>query len=615
MKQSRPQRLDYRRPAACAVFLATASMLGCASPLEQRFQMHIDYLASDDLEGRGVGTRGIAMAADYIARQFAEIGLEPAGENGSYFQTLSTALRRDLTDASRLAFRGEAREQRVREDFIPFGFSSNESFSGDLVFCGYGIAADDHGHDDFKDLSLDGKVALMLRGEPEAWSDPDGGLSRHAMFRTKVYNVKDRGCVAVLIVNKRPAESESDKLVEFAGTRPGAFGIPAFHITRILADRLLARAGSHSLDQLQDKLDAGEPTSAHLAGVVVEGQAGLEEVTASTRNVLGMLRGRGPLADEVVIIGAHYDHLGIRKPMMRSFKGGRTVTTNEEPRIHNGADDNASGTSGLIEIARLMASKRRCQRSLLFIAFTAEETGLLGSKHYVRHPSVPLEQTVAMLNMDMIGRMKPGTDRVLVFGVDSATGLKEILDRAARRVGLDTGPSDDTGGRSDHAPFIRREIPAMHFFSGHHRDYHKPGDDSEKINKKDGARVLRLVYHMAEELATRADRPRFQAGNKPERVRSADQAPSYRVVMGIAPGYADDGTPGMSVDMVTTEGPADVAGMKPGDHIIRIGGKPVANIYDYMAATRNNNPGDTVEVVVMRDDTEVTLKVTLASTR
>jgi hypothetical protein len=293
----------------------------------------------------------------------------------------------------------------------------------------------------------------------------------------------------------------------------------------------------------------------------------------------------------------------------------------------------------LIEIARMFASQLPTSRSLLFIAFTAEESGLHGSKFYVENPAVLLEQTVAMLNMDMIGRMKPGgwldaptggttgqgtseasagflpsDGRVQVFGADCGTGLRDTVEFAARSVGLRIVHGVDEGGRSDHASFLRKNVPSLHFFSGNHSDYHQPTDDSDKINSKDGVRIARLVHRVAHDLASRGPRPEFQRVKQGKKDQPAG-TPTYRVVMGLSPGYADDGQPGMAVDAVSPDGPADLAGMKAGDRIIRVNDKPIANIYDYMAATRNNNPGDTVEVAVLRGVQEHVLRVTLAGTR
>lgn len=594
--------------AVCLIPLALSA--GCATALERRFQAHIDYLADDELAGRGVGTQGIELAAEYIADEFAQIGLEPAGEGGTYFQTFEMTLHRTLEPSSRLDL-GDGTDLKLGVDFTPLSFSSDEAFAGEVVFCGYGIEAEKLDRDDFVHADVKGKVAMVLRGEPPVFADEVGHATPHAMFRSKVYNAKDRGAVAVLIVNQTPAEGEEDRLVEFDAESPDAYGIPAFHITRALGDTMMASGGLDSLTAVQERMDAGKYASAKLRDVRVEGHAVFKKNAAPTRNILGVLPGAGPLADEVVVIGAHYDHLGIRRPFARRFKGGKLVRERLAPQIHNGADDNASGTSGLIEIARMLA-KDPPNRSVLFIAFTAEESGLHGSKHYIENPTRSLSETVAMLNLDMIGRAKPGDNSVQVFGALSGEGLDEILHRAAKSVGLKAFLSNGTGGRSDHAPFIRNSIPAMHFFSGLHQDYHQPGDDSDKINTRDGARITKMVARMARDIANHESRFAFQK-QKSTSPDSPGGTPVYRVVMGLSPSYGEDGKSGMKVDAVSPDGPAEVGGMKAGDRIIRIGTKKIANIYDYMAATRKNKGGDTVNVVVLRGDKEITLRVMLSS--
>lgn len=583
--------------------------------LVERFRAQIAFLADDRLEGRGVGSKGLDVAADYIADRFKEIGLEPAGDGGTYFQSFPMTLQRTQTDRSRFVFVDREPVPALHKDFEPYSFSSDDAFTGDVVFCGYGIIAPDRQRDDFAGADVTGKVALMFVGEPPSWADENGFPSKHAMLRNKVYNAKDRGAVAAIFVNTKPPVDGADRLPEFSTDDPDEYGLPAFHLARSIADERIKAGGLGSLDELQTKLDGGAVASGWVAHLQASGQMAFEKRTAQARNVLGLLRGEGPLAEEWVVIGAHYDHLGLRRPMARTFKEGQLVAAPTEPAIHNGADDNASGVSGVIEIARMFkADTAKPRRSILFVAFSGEEAGLHGSKFYTQTPREPLDKTVAMLNLDMVGRLDPTKNKVEVFGVATAAEFASILDRAAVPLGLSIASGVDEGGRSDHAPFVRKQIPALHFFSGQHSDYHKPTDDTDKINAEGGARIAMLIHRTAREIADYDSRFAFIAPKKPAEGERGP-APSYKVVMGLAPSYSDDGKPGMGVDAVNSDGPADLAGMKAGDRIIRIADKKIANIYDYMAATRNNKPGDEVEVVVVRDDKEITLKVKLAGAR
>jgi len=594
------------------------------STLAQRFQSNVNYLASDELEGRGVGSKGIEKASDYIAAKFKDAGLQPAGDAGTYFQSFPMALNRILTKDNRLSISGDQTPLVQGRDFIPLSFSTPGAFKGKIVFCGFGIVNPDRKQDDFAHVDLKDAVALVFDGEPRAWADPQGNPSSYAFRRDKVYDVKDRGAVAVLFVGQPPDAGQKEELTPFESDSADEYGIPAMHIARDVAGRIFSAVKAGDIDAMQKLIDEGNNTSASFQKVEVSGEVRFEKTTATTRNVLGVVRGEGPLADELLIIGAHYDHLGIRRPMLRRFKEGKLVADSTEPQIHNGADDNASGTSGLIEIAKMFASAPRPKRSILFVAFTAEETGLQGSKYYAEHPFAPLDKTVVMLNMDMIGRLPTTSDSVTVMGAGSAKEFMEILEAAGKIGGLKISPGVDSGGRSDHAVFVRLGIPSMFFFSGIHADYHKPSDKADLINAEGGAKIATIVFETAKALAARDARPTPQAEKTADKSadphaalgdRDPDKVPSFKVVMGLSPNYADDGKPGMGVDAVSPEGPADRGGMKAGDRIVRISGKPVANIYDYMASTRSNKPGDTVEVTVLRDGKEQVLKVTLSSAR
>jgi len=635
-----PNRVRFtRRPGVLTATLTVALAGACQSSLERRFHHHIAYLASDELEGRGVGSKGLEQAGDYIAGQFKDVGLEPAGDGGTYFQSFPVTLSRKLTDAGRLAITGDAADRKQGRDFMPLSVSSDDAFSGGIAFCGYGIVNPEKKHDDFANTDLSGKVALVLDGEPAGWAGENGQPTEHASLRSKVYNVKDHGAVAILLVHPAPVEGETDVLPEFFGEGAEEYGLPAFHVSREMADKAVSSGGLGSLDALQKKLDDGAFASAELAHKDASGQAGFERRREPTRNVMGLLRGSGKLSDEFIIIGAHYDHLGVRKPMMRKFKAGRIVQESSAPEIHNGADDNASGTSGLMEIARMFTAKNHGGRGILFIAFSAEETGLLGSKYFVEHPTVPLDRVAVMLNMDMIGRLvergnkaggtgtavartdppargfQPAGSALQVFGVDSDAELGKVVETQAAILNLPIAPGVDVGGRSDHASFVRKKIPSLHFFSGSHVDYHKPSDDTEKINVVGGAKVTRFVYAVAESLATLEPRPAFVEVKPKSEPSPGGKMTTFRVVMGLSPNYADDGQPGMGVDAVSPDGPADLAGIMAGDRILRINGKIIANVYDYMASTRGNKAGDEVEVVVLREGKEIPLKVTLAGAK
>lgn len=587
--------------AAVAAEYRTATEMSASA-----FLSHVDYLASDALRGRGVGDEGIEKAARYIAEQFESCGLKPGGEDGTFFQRFEVKLRPELTDDGFFKVAGVEAKCDRDEEYVPFQFSSDDTFSADVVFAGYGIINEEKNYNDFAHFDVEGKVVLIFRREPPGWADGEDNFTQHAQFQNKVYTVKDAKGAAVLIVDQKPEGDDEPRLTRWGrgGTGGADYGLPAFHVSRDFAQKLVEAGGLGSLDSLQEKVDKGEFASAALKGVRVEGRAGVKRSTTTTPNVIGILPGKGPKADEYLVIGGHYDHLGEIVPG-RGF--GRSERTEEpEPQIHNGADDNASGTAGVIELAKYFAKRTDLNRGIAFIAFSGEEIGLLGSKHYVDNPTVPFEKIVAMINLDMIGRLPADSNEVQVFGTKAAEEFDAPLTRIAESRGLVLKGSASAIGPSDHASFYRKKIPALHFFTGLHSDYHRPGDDTDKVNAEGAMAVLGMVQDMAVEIANAESRPTYHEVKE----RADVGRGGYRVRMGIYPSYADNDK-GMQVEGVVEDGPAMKSGMKAEDIITRIGETQVRNINDYMGALRNNKPGDEVEVVVIRDGAELTLKVKL----
>ncbi len=572
----------------------------------ETYLAHVYYLASDELGGRAVGTPGIERAASYIADQFAAAGIAPGGVDGTYFQPFDFDRGARLTDEGRLEISGTDKGKLARgKDYTPFPWSTNDDFSGDVVFVGYGLVNPEKNYDDYAGVDAKGKVVLMLRREPPSWGGGPRGYSPLARFDNKVATARKHGAIAVLIANQRPGEGKKDSLMPFVGGGRQDFGLPAFHLRRAVADRLLAAGGLEPLSALQASLDGDEPqsTSAPLEGISAEGVAGMAASRISTRNVIGVIRGTGSQADEYLVIGAHYDHVGKIRP--RSMFGR---TASGPPEIHNGADDNASGTAGVIELGKVLAKQRDLQRSVLLVAFTAEEGGLHGSRHFVNNPTVPVDSLVACLNLDMVGRLPEGSKEVPVLGISTATEFDEIVRRAAARADL-TVRRAGRGG-SDEMSFHYANIPGLFFHTGMHPDYHRPTDDAEKINEQAAVRVLQLVHEVANELIAAEQRPTFVEGD-----RARSRGPwGQRVVMGIYPDYtASKNTPGLLVKSVVAGGPAQKAGMRNGDRIVRIAGVEIGQISDYIASLADRKPGDKVEVVVLRDDAEVALTIELGS--
>ncbi|MEP0841917.1 MAG: M28 family peptidase, partial [Phycisphaerae bacterium] len=556
---------------------------------------------------RGVGTPGIDLAAGYIAGQFQEAGLQPAGPDGTWFQPFEMSIGQELKNPS-LVVAGEGDKPWpaavLEKDFIPLTGSSGEKFKGPLAFAGYGITHKDEHYDDYADFDARGKVLLMLRYEPRAADENAkfGGRnpSSHATFRSKAALARKNGAVAVLIVNPPLHHGEKDELTPFRSTeRAGRLGLPVLHVSREFAARLLAAGGLDDLETLQKALDEQRrPRSADLKGLTVTGEPGVVPKTVTARNVVGLLPGRGPKADEYVVVGAHYDHLGRTPP--RRPTGSAPAG---EAQIHNGADDNASGTAGLIELARAFGARGAPRRSLLFIAFSGEELGLFGSAHYVDHPLVPIEKTVAMLNLDMIGRMRG--DKVDVLGIDTAREFDALIRPRGERLGLKVNAGTGGFGPSDHASFYKKKVPAVHFFTGLHNEYHMPEDDAATINAPGAARVVRFVYQVADALAGARGRPTYTPAKPREAPRTG-----LKVRLGVLPSYAQDDRPGMLIEGTSPGSPAAKAGLREGDRLLRIGDQEVNDVYGLMDALARYNPGDTARLSIVRGDKKLELHVT-----
>jgi Peptidase family M28/PDZ domain len=382
-------------------------------------------------------------------------------------------------------------------------------------------------------------------------------------------------------------------------------------LTRSFANELMADAGEPSLTQLEKDIDGDlKPRSRELKGWTLSEQIVIERTGIETKNVVGVLEGAGPHADETVVIGGHYDHLG---------HGGLTSGSLAmfSSAIHNGADDNASGTTMALELARRLGARRDpLPRRVVFIAFSGEERGLLGSQYYVSHPLFPLKKTVMMINCDMVGRMNAKNELTMI-GTGSSPGMDALVDVLGKSAGLTikkvTGMSDGFGG-SDHESFYSKGVPVIFAFTGLHNDYHRPSDDSDRINYPGMARIADYLELIALDVVRRPQRPVFAKlgeGSRPARTAAAPARGRATTSLGVMPDYSHEAKDGLSLAGVREGGPAAKAGLKEGDLITKLGGLPIGTIYDYMSSMEKHQPGDKVDVVVKRDGKEVTLEVTL----
>jgi aminopeptidase YwaD len=573
--------------------LWTSTFAQTSPPISaQKLKEHVKYLASEELQGRGSGTEGNMKAARYIAAEFDTYGLKPAGDNGTYFQEFEFVANVKVGSRNSLAIQKSSAPPIVYEvntTFRPLGFSSNATVTGPVVFAGYGISAPDRAYDDYKEVSVKDKVVIVLRYGPDG-NDPHSEFSRFTSLRNKARTARDKGASALILVTG-PADDEEDDLVKLSYDQSFASsGLPSISMKRsVLAE--LVRGMGRDLGAIQDSIRSSRlPIGFDIPGVEISLSTDVDKIWSKTSNVLGYIPGNHPeLKDEVLILGAHFDHLGWGGP-------GSGSLVPDTHAIHHGADDNASGTASLLELARVFAGERRLQRSLLFIGFSGEELGTLGSGHYVQNPLLPLEKTIAMLNMDMVGRLDE--NKLTVGGTGTSTMWDEVLTRYGD--GLEIRKVQDGFGPSDHARFYGKDIPVLFFFTGTHPDYHKPSDTWEKINYGGQERITRLVHAIAEELVGRDLRPAFTRAASTSPMGGGSEAREFRVTLGVIPDYGD-GSEGMKVGGLRPDGPAERAGIRAGDVIVMMAGKKILNIYDYMGVLGDLKPGDTVEIEIMRD--------------
>ncbi len=599
--------------ASVALARDGSSAGGAASISATEILDHIKVLSDDAYEGRASGTPAGFKAAEYVAGFFKSYGLRPVGDDGGYFQAFEFSLgtRTTLGPANHLQAAG-GRELEAGKDFSPLAFSGKADVTGPLVFAGYGIVSEDPPYDDYAGIDVKGKVVLVLRHSPNDDAEGTPWRQRARMlgaFTYKAARAEERGAAAILVVNDpRSDETGEDRLVTFERRMPGnPAEIPVAFVKRAVASEWLATAGI-DLAAAQRSIDGNlKPVSADVPGVTIRVACEIvreDRGQGKAANVVGVVPGSDPeLAGECIVVGAHYDHVGVGE---FGSMGG------DSGQIHNGADDNASGTSVLLELAQAFAlSEERPRRSIVFAAFAAEERGLLGSRHYVEHPSVPIEKTAAMLNLDMVGRAEDGL--VEVIGVGTSPGFGADLERWNSDVGLVLKKRDTYTQDSDHASFARREVPVLFFFTGLHPDYHRPGDDWEKINSDDASRIARLVHAGILDLANRKERPAFEnpnrdglAGRVFGRNRGGDGSPAaepdsrLRPFLGLSASDSVDGSPGVLVTEVADGGPAALAGLKAGDVVLSVGGKKMTTREDLRAALEARRPGDTLELEVVR---------------
>ncbi len=624
--------LDAMRWSSAGLICLTMSMSGSFIPLNaaenkefsreeivSRVRNDIEYFASDELEGRGIQTKGIELAAERILEEYKKFGLKPGMPDGSWRQsfpvTMGDVAIADSTKVELTAPDGTKVALKLKADYQPIRRGANGEASGNLVFIGYGITSEEDNYDDYAGIDVTGKVVVLIRREPQ---NREGGAfkgqetSSHAYIDRKLELVKQSNAAAVLFVNNHAGSStpDTDELSD-----PSSFGnegqaVPFAHMKQSVLDTILKTTplkvdGDKSLSSLQEVshyIDENlKPLSQEIPGWSAEVSTKFEVNTVSTDNLIGVIEGEGPLADETIVIGGHYDHLG--------YGGFGSRTQNRTGEVHNGADDNASGTAAVVELARRIASGPKPKRRMVFICFSGEERGLIGSNYYVNNPVFPLENTVAMLNFDMIGNLKD--NRVEVNGVGTATEFEKIVKDADEATPVDITIVPGAFAGSDHLPFYQRSIPVMFCFTGMTNIYHTPDDDFNTLNIEGAVTVIDYSEQLLRGMDGLEKRPTFSGAQRGARRPQVAQVP----FLGIQPNIAESGTNGIVLRGVRPDSPASAVGLQTGDIITKVGDVDVEGYQTLIEKLTKSKAGDKLTLTYKRGETEMVVEVELAEPR
>lgn len=548
-----------------------------------RFMNDIRYLSSDELGGRWPGSKGDSLTLAYIKNEFIKAGVLPMGDD--YYQYLKVTIGSKTGPGNRFRYNNDS--LIVGDDFIPVSFTNDTTVCTTAVFAGYGI--DSKTYNDFKKIDVKGKWAVILYDIPDAIiatvKDP---LS----VRARARYASEKGAAGVIFVYSGNNHFPSG----FQEKSSGKFKIPVIAAHEKSLARFLTAADAGKMKSFPEKSKMFAFAGTYNFCITAD----IDPIEVTTANVNGYIPGTDPvLKNEYIVIGGHHDHLGMGGPGANSRKPDQTG-------VHHGADDNASGTAGVMELARLYANNPP-KRSIVFSAFAAEEQGLLGSKYFVKNPPVPLKDISVMVNFDMIGRMKADQKQLSISGTgSSAEGdsiLKRYEDTTLFRLRLRPG----AGGGSDHASFYREKVPVFFFITGMHDDYHTPADTWEKIDSLSMGHVLGFAVKVVDDVA---NRPQKLTRKEAAEAQSENRHGGGRSI-GIIPDISDASGKGLTVEGVRKGGPAEKAGMLKGDRIVAFDGKSVTGIQDYMMhlGTAKDGSRVTVEVVRMENGTEKKVKL------
>jgi Tol biopolymer transport system component len=606
---------------------------------------HVDYLCRPELEGRMTGTRGEQLATAYVAAYMDSLGLDPGGDDGGWFDPFEFTSGVELGPDNSLLW-GEKR-YGVSKDWTPISFSKTGPVdAAPVVFAGYGIAAPEEDgqaeYDSFVHLDVADKWLLVFRFMPEGITpERRQHLARFASLRYKAMLARDRGARGLILVSG-PNSQVREQLIplRFDGTLAGT-SVPVISIRDELAASWL-ESNHKNLKTLQDKLDGGEPVMGfELEEVRLTASVDLRQEQRSGRNVLGYLRAAEAPTEQIVVVGAHVDHLG------KGRNSSSLAADDEKGEIHFGADDNASGVAAMLEMAQYLSDQKAngnlaLRRDVLFAAWSGEELGLIGASHFVKsyrphhdqsptphetpsaedpatpalghggHGASSAEDSLypaiaACLNLDMVGRLDK---KLILQGVGSSSIWPGEIERRNVPVGLPITPQDDSYLPTDASAFFLRGVPILSAFTGSHSEYHTPRDTPEKLNYEGTANIARFMALVARSVAMRESPPDYVAQTAPQKGSSRA---TMRAYLGTIPDYAESDVSGVKLSGVAANGPAAKAGVKAADIVVELAGRKIENIYDYTYAIEALKIGQEVKIVVQREGRRIELAVTPAS--
>jgi len=581
--------------------LLTISVISCKPRFEKEITIleledHIAYLASEELKGRYPGTPEDHLLGEYIATEFKKAGLILYEKSG--IQSFKIATDIEAGASNHLIFAEST--LAIDVDYTPFSFSTSGAAVSEVVFAGYGFQMDENGEkwDDYAEVDVTGKWVMLFRGVPGE-QDGSSPYVNHSEDRGKALLASDLEAAGVIFISGSSFDPK-DQLAELKG-KQHPLSIPVVHVSRRIADQILSAAGADSLSRLETKITTNLEPMSFNTGLEIDISVDLQPKEVETANILASLKGSDPnLRSEYIIIGAHHDHLGM----------GGEGTSSRAPdtvSVHYGADDNASGVAGVMEISEYMTSLSPA-RSMLFSTFGAEEMGLVGSKYLTENSPIDLSMVQLMINLDMVGRLNEER-QLQIGGIGTSPGFKDLLDSLNTKYNFNLKYSNEGYGPSDHAAFYAKDVPVLFISTGAHPDYHTPSDNPSSINLEGTREVLAYVADVAEILANQKERIAFaEAGPK---VRGSSRGRRGGITLGLMPDVTYDGNDGMPVMFVTEGKPAAVGGIQKDDIITAIEGKSVGNVYDYMSRLGQLKEGMDIVVTVKRDEDMVDLVIRL----